>query len=97
MVILECSDSLLISFEGTELKVDKVQVDSWKEINKESEHSSITITVKGFYDKNLEIASALAESFRKDLESSNLFKKVNIGPGKKLKKLKTAITMSMVY
>ena len=42
-------------------------------------------------------ASVLAESFRKDLENSNLFKKVNISPGKKLKKLKTEITMGMVY
>ena len=85
------------NFNVTELKVDKVQVDPSKEINKESERSSITINVKGFYYKNMEDASALAESFRKDLESSNLFKKVNIDPGKKLKKLKTEITMSMVY
>ena len=85
------------NFNVTELKVDKVMADPLKEINRESEHSSITINVKGFYYKNMEDASALAESFRKDLESSNLFKKVNIGPGKKLKKLKTEITMSMVY
>jgi len=45
----------------------------------------------------LEDASVLAESVRKNLEGSNLFKKVNIGSGKKLKKLKTEITMSMVY
>ena len=97
LVLKYLSNMIPGNFNVTELKVDKVQVDPSKEINKESEHSSITITVKGFYDKNLENASALAESFRKDLESSNLFKKVNIGPGKKLKKLKTAITMSMVY
>ena len=97
LVLKYLSNMIPGNFNVTELKVDKVQVDPSKEINKESEHSSITITVKGFYDKNLENASALAESFRKDLESSSLFKKVNIGPGKKLKKLKTAITMSMVY
>ena len=97
LVLKYLSNMIPGNFNVTELKVDKVQIDPSKEINKKFEHSSITITVKGFYDKNLENASVLAESFRKDLESSNLFKKVNIGPGKKLKKLKTAITMSMVY
>ncbi len=97
LVLKYLSNMIPENFKVTALKVDKVQIDPSKEINKESEDSSITINVKGFYDKNLENASALAESFRKNLEGSNLFKKVNIGPGKKLKKLKTEITMSMIY
>ena len=97
LVLKYLSNMIPENFKVTALKVDKVQIDPLKEINKESEDSSITINVKGFYDKNWEDASVLAESVRKNLEGSNLFKKVNIGSGKKLKKLKTEITMSMVY
>jgi len=89
------SQTIPMDFKITGLTLEKNQS---KDFSKKSgpDHSELTMTLDGFFDKNQNKSSGYVEKLVKTLNDTQKFKKINVSDAKQLKGNKTGYQMRII-